>query len=219
MLTLLSKGVPTKIFKFFWLKIFFICHRCQRHRWSTLICEYLREFSKKFETILMGYSGAGGKLIHEKNQEQKISWHCPFKVGDCEWNKKMFAAHFKAEYVSTLSRRCLSQFAKFSQGQFSSLCFHSVLPGEWGGSALNLHSGLEFPIGSSPPPSPSPPPVYNQLAQTSGNHHSWQQFGTGAWDVEFKTVAWMNECYISLYMYGCETDLQIRHSWERIRKR
>jgi hypothetical protein len=79
MLTLLSKGVPTKFEQFFWLKIFFICHRCQRHRWSTLSCEYLREFSKKFETVLMGYSGAGGKLIHEKNQEQKISWHCPFK--------------------------------------------------------------------------------------------------------------------------------------------
>ncbi len=31
------------------------------------------EFSKKFETVLMGYSGAGGKLIHEKNQKQKIS--------------------------------------------------------------------------------------------------------------------------------------------------
>jgi hypothetical protein len=27
----------------------------------------------------MGYSGAGGKLIHEKNQKQKISRHCPFK--------------------------------------------------------------------------------------------------------------------------------------------
>ncbi len=79
MLTLLSKGVPTKFLKFFWLQIFFICHRCQRHRWSTLSCEYLREFSKKFETVLIGYSGAGGKLIHEKNQEQKISWHCPFK--------------------------------------------------------------------------------------------------------------------------------------------
>ncbi len=26
----------------------------------------------------MGYSGAGGKLINEKNQKQKISWHCPF---------------------------------------------------------------------------------------------------------------------------------------------
>ncbi len=26
----------------------------------------------------MGYSGAGGKLIDEKNQKQKISWHCPF---------------------------------------------------------------------------------------------------------------------------------------------
>ncbi len=27
----------------------------------------------------MGYSGAGGKLIHENNQKQKISWHCPIK--------------------------------------------------------------------------------------------------------------------------------------------
>ncbi len=36
--------------------------------WCTFTCEYLREFSKKFETVLMGYSGARGKLIHEKNQ-------------------------------------------------------------------------------------------------------------------------------------------------------
>ncbi len=28
----------------------------------------------------MGYSGAGGKLIDEKNQKQKISWHYPFKI-------------------------------------------------------------------------------------------------------------------------------------------
>jgi hypothetical protein len=55
------------------LKILLICHRCQRHRWLTLSCEYLREFSKKFDTILMGYSGAEGKLIDEKNQKQKIS--------------------------------------------------------------------------------------------------------------------------------------------------
>ncbi len=30
----------------------------------------------------MGYSGARGKLIHEKNQKQKISWLCPFKQRD-----------------------------------------------------------------------------------------------------------------------------------------
>jgi hypothetical protein len=30
-------------------------------------------FRKKFETALMVYSGAWGKLIHEKNQKQKIS--------------------------------------------------------------------------------------------------------------------------------------------------
>jgi hypothetical protein len=41
----------------------------QRHRWCTLRYEYLREFSKKFETAHMVYSGAWGKLIHEKNQK------------------------------------------------------------------------------------------------------------------------------------------------------
>jgi hypothetical protein len=36
-----------------------------------LSSEYLREFSKKLETALIVYSGAWGKLIHEKNQKQK----------------------------------------------------------------------------------------------------------------------------------------------------
>ncbi len=71
---------PNKVIKIFRLKIFSICQRCRWHRWQTLSCEYLREFSKKFETVLTEYSGAGGKLIHEKNQKQKISWHCPFNV-------------------------------------------------------------------------------------------------------------------------------------------
>ncbi len=42
-------------------------------------CKYLRKFLKKFKTVLTEYYGAGGKLIREKNQKQKISWHCPFK--------------------------------------------------------------------------------------------------------------------------------------------
>jgi hypothetical protein len=45
--------------------IFFICHRCQRHRWCTLSCEYLYEFSNKFETAQMGCSGAWGKRKNE----------------------------------------------------------------------------------------------------------------------------------------------------------
>jgi hypothetical protein len=36
-----------------------------------LTCEYLSEFSKKFETVLMGHSGAGGKLIHKKTKSKK----------------------------------------------------------------------------------------------------------------------------------------------------
>jgi hypothetical protein len=31
-----------------------------------------RIVTKKFKTVLMGYSGAGGKLIHGKNQKPKI---------------------------------------------------------------------------------------------------------------------------------------------------
>ncbi len=80
MFPLLPKGDQTKLLKIFWLMIFTICHRCRWHRWQTLNCEYLREFLKKFETVLMDYSWAGGKLIHEKNQKQKISWHCPFNT-------------------------------------------------------------------------------------------------------------------------------------------
>ncbi len=58
-----------------------ICHQSRWYGWCTLTCEYLCEFLKNFEMVLMEYSGAGGKLIHEKNQKQKISWHCPFKEG------------------------------------------------------------------------------------------------------------------------------------------
>ncbi len=66
---------PNKIIKNFLIEDF-----SQLPPVSTLSCEYLREFSKNFETVLMGYSGAGGKLIDEKNQKRKISWHCPFKL-------------------------------------------------------------------------------------------------------------------------------------------
>jgi hypothetical protein len=37
------------------------------------------EFSNKFEMTLMLLSEAWGKMIHEKNQKQNISSHCPFK--------------------------------------------------------------------------------------------------------------------------------------------
>ncbi len=38
--------------------------------------------------ILLLFSGAWGKMIHEKNLKQKILWHCPFKLkelGSCEF--------------------------------------------------------------------------------------------------------------------------------------
>ena len=58
-----------------------ICYWCQQHQWCTLSCEYLRKFFWKNLKRPLWYinSGAWEKLIHEKNQKSKISWHCPFK--------------------------------------------------------------------------------------------------------------------------------------------
>ncbi len=103
---------PKKIINIFLTEIFFICHRCQRLRWSTLSCEYLREFSGKFETALMVYSGAWGKLIHEKSQKSKISWHCPFnkihKFSNLEdFHAFIFTDFFSHQFDFPKSRLCL----------------------------------------------------------------------------------------------------------------
>ncbi len=71
---------PNKIIKKFLIEDFFICHRCQQNRWSTLSCRYLRDFSKKFETALMVYSGAWGKLIHENTRSRKFRGAVPLRV-------------------------------------------------------------------------------------------------------------------------------------------
>jgi hypothetical protein len=66
---------PNKIIKTFLIEDFFHLPPVVNIelRISTRIFE-------KFETALMVYSGAWGKLIHEKNQKSKISWRCPFKA-------------------------------------------------------------------------------------------------------------------------------------------
>ncbi len=66
-----TQRCPFKTFR----KFFSICHPCQWHWWCTLG----ENISKKCQTAIMGYSGAWGKPIHEKNLKSKISWHCPFR--------------------------------------------------------------------------------------------------------------------------------------------
>jgi hypothetical protein len=73
MLTLLPKGVKTKYLNLFWWQIVSICHKCQRHQWCTLSCE----FSNKFESALLEYSRAWGKLIYEKTWRRKSSGIVP----------------------------------------------------------------------------------------------------------------------------------------------
>ncbi len=45
---------------------------------ATLSCDYLHEFSKKFETALM-YTQGLGETDPWKNQKLKILRRCPFK--------------------------------------------------------------------------------------------------------------------------------------------
>ncbi len=57
-----------------------IFHRCCWYRWCTFTCKYLCEFLKKIVMNQMLFSGAWGKMIHEKNLKQKISSHCSFNA-------------------------------------------------------------------------------------------------------------------------------------------
>jgi hypothetical protein len=49
-------------------------------KFATGVNEYIPEFSKKIAMTLMIFSGAWGKVIHEKDLKQKISLHCPFNI-------------------------------------------------------------------------------------------------------------------------------------------
>ncbi len=55
----------------------------------------------------MGYSEARGKLVDEKNQKQKISWHCPFK----------------REYIWVFFRKFMVDSVCFGLLRNSSVCF------------------------------------------------------------------------------------------------
>ena len=80
-----TKRCPNKIIKTFQFEDFFFATGVNDdNRWCTLSCEYLCEVLKKFETAIMGYSGACRKLVQEKNLKLKISWHCPFKLAQIQ---------------------------------------------------------------------------------------------------------------------------------------
>ncbi len=97
-----------------------ICHRRRWYQWSTLSYEYLREFSKKFETALMVYWGAWGKLIHQKNQKQKISWHCPFNA-----TITRFSLIFRAVHVSGRGNHGVRTGSTWVHGELGELNFAS----------------------------------------------------------------------------------------------
>ncbi len=70
-----------------------IFHRCRWYRWCTLTCEYIREFSKKFETTLMLFSGAWKKMIHKKTWNKKSRDTVPLK--QAAYNKTCWMMHWK----------------------------------------------------------------------------------------------------------------------------
>jgi len=96
-----------------------ICRRCHWYRWKiatgiidtggkfaagvnytsgTFTCEYLREFSKKFEMTLLLFSEAMGEDDSWKKPEEKISWHYPLKYP--EKNHRVTVRNFVAKIES-----------------------------------------------------------------------------------------------------------------------
>jgi hypothetical protein len=74
--------------------------QCRWYRWGTLNCEYLRKFSKKFETVLKGYSGAGGKLNSCRSQaDEKMT----------EWSRKSFIPPADPVHYSRYISVCYSK--------------------------------------------------------------------------------------------------------------
>jgi hypothetical protein len=114
MLTLLSKGVPTKLFKFFFhlppVSMTPVVNLELRIR-------YLREFSKKFEAALMVYSGAwGNRFMKKKKQKSKISWHCPFKYRQI-FNRGMVWIFFSTGRSSFIQKDAFSNEGLGDQGR------------------------------------------------------------------------------------------------------
>ncbi len=68
--TPLSSRVYVKIV--FFLQVHFRCRRPLPYRGCIVTCEYFREFLKKFKMILMLFSGAWRKAMHEKNLKQNL---------------------------------------------------------------------------------------------------------------------------------------------------
>ncbi len=79
MLTLLPKGVQTKLLKFSAWRFFPFATGVKDTGGKPLAANISANFRKKFKTALRVYSEAWGKLIQEKNQ-----MHCPFL--SLSWN-------------------------------------------------------------------------------------------------------------------------------------
>ncbi len=117
MLTLLPKGAQTKLLKLFCLKIFpFATSVC------TLSREYLRKFSKKFEMAVIVYSDTWGKLIREKNQKSKISWHLEPRI-----SPRIFE---KIRNGRNSILRCLGETDSW-KNQKSKISWHCPFKGPW----------------------------------------------------------------------------------------
>ncbi len=113
-----------------------ICRRYHWHRWqicrcvnntsgpggkfvtgvNALTCEYLREFSKKFEMTLMLFSGAWEKRIHEKKTWSKKS-RVPLKL-TYSWNGQFFALPAHQAGICSIARAALIKFPHYFSAFF-----------------------------------------------------------------------------------------------------
>ncbi len=102
---------PNKIIKIFLIEDFFHFPPVSTTPVANLELRIPPRIFEKIRPVLMEHSGAGRKLSHEKNQKQKISWHCPFKptipgFPYCLWGPPALCKLFCSVMWSSVPARC-----------------------------------------------------------------------------------------------------------------
>ncbi len=100
----------------------------------------------------MVYSGAWGKLIHEKNQKSKILWHCPFKSLSLQISAdeggESVRYSYKGVYINKRPRAfqdkrelCTTLYGSLFHGHLPSSAFYPNFKGEGVGVGRASHLG------------------------------------------------------------------------------
>jgi hypothetical protein len=174
-------------------------------------------FDKKFEMILLLFSGAVGKMI-KKNVKHKTSWHCPFKkefgatlhflVPQCI-NDVLFAVN-DGFSLHSLSRYCTSSIEPMiANVQYSglSIVFPLHLFNRWTQRVDRVLGFFSSRPNWDPPPPPHPQASVSHFWFRGGGNTLACGRGGGGFPIRTRGQTLWCSRYIKLYTYFVVLDI------------